>query len=193
MNYSYWKQKCSNKIFEQDTEMMREKKEKEKKKYLIYARCFKYDSLNVWMRRESFFFQHIFMFECDDFHFSFSTFSCSNETIIIFLSAHFRFRMRRESFVFQTKINKHIYENEIKVILQIRSSTQQWQISRFANWINIMWDVQRRTNSLIDALKKQFYDATMTNFKIFKLNRYHVRRSKTNELASWCVEEKNDE
>jgi hypothetical protein len=146
------------------------------------------------MRRESFFFQHIFMFECDDFHFSFSIFSCSNEMIIIFLSTHLRFRMRRESFIFQTKINKHIYENETKVILQIRSSTQQWQISRFANWINIMWNAQRRTNSLIDALKKQFCDAIMTNLKIFKLNRYHVKRSKTNELVNWWIEEKkNDE
>jgi hypothetical protein len=130
------------------------------------------------------------MFECDENHFSFSTSSCSNTTRITFLSAHLRFRMRRESFVFQTKINKHTYENETKVILQIRSSTQQWQILRFANWINIMWNAQKRTNSLIDALKKQFCDAAMTNFEIFKLNRYHVRRSKTNELVNWCVEER---
>jgi hypothetical protein len=178
-----------NKIFEQDIEMMRKKKEKKKKKHSIYARCFNYDFLNVRMRRESFFFQHIFMFKCDDFHFFFSTSSFSNATIIIFLSAHLRFRMRWKSFVFRTKISKHIYENETKVILQIRSSTQQWQISRFANWINITWNAQRRTNSLIDALKKQSCDAVMTNLEIFKLNRYHVRRSKTNELASWCVEE----
>ncbi len=150
------------------------KKKEEKKKRSIYAWCFNYDSLNVQMRRELFFFQHIFVFECDENYFSFNTFLFSNATRIIFLLTHLRFRMRRESpflqhifvfecdenLVFRIKIIKSTYKNETRIILQIQSSTQQWQISRFSNWIDIMWDVQRRTNSLVDALKKK---KTMNN------------------------------
>jgi hypothetical protein len=134
------------------------------------------------MRRESFFFQHIYVLKCDDNLLSFSTssfsntakisffeFKCSNATRIIFLSTHLRFEIRRESsffqhifvfecdenLVFRIKRDRSTYKNETRIILQIQSSTQQWQISRSSNWIDIMWDAQRRTNSLVDALMRK--------------------------------------
>jgi hypothetical protein len=85
--------KYSNKILK----WWKKNEKMKKKKCSIYARCFNYDFLNVWMRRESFFFQHIFMFENDENHFSFNIFTFWNAMRIIFLSTRLRFRMQRKS------------------------------------------------------------------------------------------------
>jgi hypothetical protein len=102
-----WKKKTNEKMLKR----WRTKKEKRESEF-IYVKCTNYESLNIRIQRELFFFQYIYIFRMRR-KFSFSIFKSSNVTKIIFLSTHLYFsNATRIIFFFSTSF---IFSNATRI------------------------------------------------------------------------------